>query len=187
MAIDVVCPYCRGTASSRSTELATLTGEARTLGDYTAPTTTSDIDNGLIAELGSAVTRGAEEIRASQPRWQHPAALPGPRDHAELAVPQTAPHTAESNLSIVSPFREAVVEGCVTAVVATAGAVGGALAGEMLGGDLAATHIGTIAETLGQAIGRNLSRIAGRWSREYPLPITVRITQEIVFAGALCA
>ena len=138
--------------------LATPKNEARVLGEYTAATTTSDIDISLMAELGSAVTRGAAEASASRhPPWQT-AALPG---HADIAIPQTAPHTPHSGLSTALPLQDAIVEGAVTAVVATAAAIGGAAAGELLGGDLAASHIGTIAEPLGQYVGRNVGRIAG--------------------------
>ena len=103
---------------------ATPTSEARSLGQHTAQSgSTSDIDIGLMAELGRAATRGAEEAKASQPRWQPQAALPGRQDNAELAVPLAAPQTPASSMSAVSPIKEAVVEGCVTAVVATAGAI----------------------------------------------------------------
>ena len=161
------------------------------LGDYAraSTTTTSDVDIGLLGELGLAVTRGANLV-AEDPHihWQAPTGRseePGHHEHAARPVPPTAPHTPETAMAhaIASPMihgglsmhseaataytstlgsaAEAGLELCATTASAAVGAYGGSIAGEMIGGDLAVAHLGSFAEPVGQGIGRHLGTLVG--------------------------
>ena len=127
--------------------MASPVGSAATLGDYAAHQAAADVDLGLLAELGRAVSRGAEQVR----------------DHHSQPVPDTAPTTPEASViaHAGTSFAGKGTEMAVTAVCATAGAIGGAAAGELIGGDLAVNNLGTFAQPLGQSVGRNIGRIMG--------------------------
>ena len=84
-------------ASAEQVSMATPTHEPATLGSYAALPT--DIEVSLLAELGQAVTRGAESVSHGQ---QSPTAEPAHDAHAALPVPLTAPHTPET--AVASPF-----------------------------------------------------------------------------------
>ena len=149
--------------------LATPLHEPRALGDHTRVSFATDVDIGLMAELGAAIKRGASEARARS--QDSTSAAP----HAAQPVPSTSPPTPESaslpspsplatwtpTLSTTGYLAEAGMKIAVTSLTADAGAIGGASAGELLGGDLAVSNIGPIAEPLGQAVGRNIGRIVG--------------------------
>ena len=65
-------------------------GDPTPLGDYTAQTTTptTDVEISMLAELGAAVTRGADDIRASH----RPSSLSSAHvRHSQQPVPDTAP------------------------------------------------------------------------------------------------
>ena len=168
-------------ASAEQVSMATPTHEPATLGSYAALST--DIEVSLLAELGQAVTRGAELVSHGQ---QSPTAEPAHDAHAALPVPLTAPHTPET--AVASPFgapnsssfrsssrqpagtviacaphtvTDTLKEAAVSTSMVAAGLIGGAIAGEMAGGDLAVASLGPIAEPLGQALGRNVGRILG--------------------------
>ena len=146
--------------------LSTPITDAAALGDYTRAASSSDVDIGLLAELGTAVTRGAEQARADS---QAPTA-----SHAGLAVPSTAPPTPETihfaspvpliqdvPQSLAGQAAEVGTDVLVAGAVFAAGAIAGASAGENIGGDLAINNIGSIALPLGQAVGRNIGRFVG--------------------------
>ena len=95
-------------SSASQLSLSTPNGAPVPLGDYAAPettTTTSDVDIGLLAELGQAVSRGAEDLHR---RWQPPAADSANAEHVAHSVrpvPATAPNTPETAMvrSMPSP------------------------------------------------------------------------------------
>ena len=96
-----------------SQSLSTPIGDAAPLGSYAA-TTTADVDIGLLAELGQAVTRSAEEVRGEElhSRWRQPATADAHASHPEHVaqpVPETAPHTPEAAMvqSFASPHAAA--------------------------------------------------------------------------------
>ena len=116
--------------------------------------TATDVDIGLMAEVGAAITRGASEVR------QNPQATPA--SHAAKPVPSTTSQTPEtisstSPVPIFSDPPQSLVghaanygaEALVTGICATAGAIGGSAAGEIVGGDMAVNNLGPLALPLG--------------------------------------
>jgi hypothetical protein len=133
--------------------LDTPTGNPRSFGFDAG---TSDIDLGLLSELGRAVSRGAERLVAEDPhsRWKAPTASsgePGHREHVAQPVLATAPQTPKTVMvpsmsdAVRTPLGDAAEAGleiCGTTASAVVGACGGALAGGMSGGDLAVANLG---------------------------------------------
>jgi hypothetical protein len=145
-----------------------------------AASSSQDIDLELLAQLGTAVTRGAQGIPSAVERGRI-AARPLPPStvgsvspyHSPTVQFRSSPYSqlvSETTVgtvyvhhqpSLIERAAEAGKEAIVTTVTATAGALAGAALGDIVGGDVATSHLGAIAEPLGQFAGRHIGRVIG--------------------------
>ena len=161
-------------ASAEQVSMATPTHEPATLGSYAALPT--DIEVSLLAELGQAVTRGAELVSHGQ---QSPTAEPAHDAHAALPVPLTAPHTPET--AVASPFgapnsssfRSSSRQPAGTGHGAAARSGSGATVGEELAGPTSTLYLRLLYTAVGlaQLCDREVvHQKGGHFPRLPPLP-----------------
>ena len=176
--------------------LATPISDPTPLGGHARATSASDVDIGLLAEVGAAITRGAALIQttAAAPHDALPVPPTAPQTPETASLPSPVPLMYEMQPSLASQAVEVGKEVLVTIVCAAAGAVGGASAGENIGGDMALSSLGPLAVPPGQAAGRSIGRIVGGAAgaaaircpsriRSSRSPSTsVRFAPEVVFA-----